>query len=213
MNDIDHMRQRGFGRAVGFGQRPALLVVDFINGFTDPASPLGAVVDGEIAATNLLIDAARAAGAPVIFSTIAYADPHLADAGVWRRKVEGLAVLRAGTPAVLPDARLNRSEDDALLPKRYASCFFGTDLLTRLEAHAVDTLLLAGCSTSGCVRATVVDACQFGLRAVVAREAVADRSEDAHRQSLLDIEMKYGDVRPVAAIAAYLRACAVVHGA
>jgi maleamate amidohydrolase len=213
VNDIDHMRQRGFGRAVGFGQRPALLVVDFINGFTDPASPLGAVVDGEIAATNLLIDAARAAGAPVIFSTIAYADPHLADAGVWRRKVEGLAVLRAGTTAVLPDARLKRSEDDTVLPKHYASCFFETDLRARLEAAAVDTLLLAGCSTSGCVRATVVDACQFGLRAIVAQEAVADRSEDAHRQSLLDIEMKYGDVRPVAAIAAYLRACAVVHGA
>lgn len=213
MNEIENMRQRGFGRAVGFGKRPALLVVDFIQGFTDPASPLGAAVDCEIAATNLLIDAAREADAPVIFSTIAYHGARLEDAGVWLRKVEGLAVLRAGTPAVLPDARLKRRASDVVLPKHYASCFFGTDLRAQLAAQDVDTLLVAGCSTSGCVRATVVDACQWGLRAIVAEEAVADRSEDAHRQSLLDIDMKYGDVRPVATVAAYLRTCVIAHDA
>jgi nicotinamidase-related amidase len=204
LDDIDNLRARGFGQPVGFGLKPALLVVDFVNGFTDPQSPLGANVDREIAAANELIDASRRAGSPVLFSTIAYTDEGLQDAGVWARKIGPLTELRFGSSGVLPDPRLHRRADDVVLEKKYASCFFGTDLHDRLQRLDVDTLLVAGCSTSGCVRATVVDACQLGLRPIIALEAVADRSEAAHRQSLLDIEMKYGDVQPVARIAAYL---------
>lgn len=204
MTDLDHMLERGFGQPVGFGMSPALLVVDFINAFTDPGGPLGAEVGPQIAATNLLIAAARRAAVPVLFSTIAYRGEQLEDAGVWALKIAGLAELRQDSPRVLPDARLDRRHDDVLLEKQYASCFFGTDLHEQLRRLRVDTLVFAGCSTSGCVRASVVDACQLGLRAVVAREAVADRSPQAHRQSLRDIEMKYGDVQPVSAILAYL---------
>lgn len=203
MPELDRLRERGFGRSVGYGERPAVLVVDFIGGFTDPASPLGADVAGEIAATNRVIDAARSAGAPVLFTTIAYADPSR-DAGVWARKIGGLAGLQLGSAAVAVDPRLHSGPADVLLRKAFASCFFGTDLHAHLQAMQVDTLLVCGCSTSGCVRATVVDACQLGYHAVVVQEAVADRSPAAHRQSLLDIEMKYGDVRTAEAVRDYL---------
>ncbi len=194
--------KKGFGLEVGFGARPALLVVDLINGFTDPASPLGADASAQIEASNRLIAVARRAGVPVIFSTIAYEDER--EAGVWLQKIAGLGVLRARTDAVEPDARLDRRPSDPLLHKRFASCFFETDLPEYLRAGRIDTLIVCGCSTSGCVRATVVDACQWGLRVHVAEDATCDRWDAAHAQSLADIAMKYGDVRSVAEIADYL---------
>lgn len=203
MSEIDQLIERGFGNQVGFGTAPALLVVDFLNAFTDPGSVLGAAVDREISAANALIDAARGAAAPVIFSAISYRQGDLGEAGVWPRKIAGLHLLREGSPEVAQDRRLHVTPGDSLLIKKYASCFFETDLLARLRTHRVDTLVVAGCSTSGCVRATVVDACQSGFRTIVARDAVADRSAEAHRQSLRDIEMKYGDVHDVATIGAY----------
>ncbi len=202
------LRQRGFGNNVGLGQSPALIVVDFLQAFTDPESALGAAVDDEITAVNLLVDAAHDADLPVYFSSISYSEDDLGDAGVWPRKIAGLAALRADTPQVLQDARLHVGAGDEMILKKYASCFFGTDLQTRLHQRHVDTLVVAGCSTSGCVRATVVDACQTGLRAIVALEAVADRSASAHRQSLVDIQMKYGDVLSVAVIATYFEGVA-----
>ena len=137
---------------------------------------------------------AHAAEVPVFFSTISYDGPDLSDAGVWLLKMKGLETLRANTAAVEIDGRLHRAPHDTILAKRYASCFFGTDFASRLCSQGIDTLVIAGCTTSGCVRATAVDACQSGLRTVVVREAVSDRSDGAHRQSLIDIEAKYGDV-------------------
>ena len=190
---------------LGFGARPALLVIDLVNGFTDPASPLGSPVEEIIAQTNRLIDGAHEAGIAVLFSTILYEEKDCADAGLWVRKVKGLEVLMVSTAAVEQDRRLRRRDDDLVLAKKYASCFFGTDLFTRLHNRGIDTLVMAGCSTSGCVRATVVDACQNGFRPIVAREAVADRSPNAHAQSLLDIDALYGDVVSVDRILAYFR--------
>jgi maleamate amidohydrolase len=141
---------------------------------------------------------------PVYFSTIRYDDANCADAGLWLAKIAGLSLLSAGSDASTPDSRLLIEPHDPIIVKKFASCFFGTDLLTRLIRDTVDTLVLVGCTTSGCVRATAVDACQYGIRAIVAREAVADRLEGAHRQSLIDIELKYGDVLPVADIVAAL---------
>lgn len=196
-DEAEILSRRGFGQPMGFGTRPALIVVDFMIAFTDPALPLGAAVDREIEATNRLIDAAHRAGFPVIFSAVIYDEPDLRDAGVWSFKMKGLGTLRAGTPAVELDPRLHRLPGDPLLTKKYASCFFGTDLASRLHNRGIDTLVIAGCSTSGCVRATAVDACQSGHRPIVAREAVADRSAPAHRQSLLDLERIYADVTGV----------------
>jgi maleamate amidohydrolase len=192
--DEEFFRERGFGQLLGFGRRPALLVVDLICGFTDPDMPLGAKLDDQIEATNRLIAACRGIDAPIFFTTTAYDDASLKDGGIWTLKQKGSATLRAGTPAVTLDPRLHMKSSDSLLVKKYASSFFGTDLLSRLVSHGIDTVVIAGCTTSGCVRATAVDAVQYGIRPIVAREAVGDRSQAAHAQSLFDLNAKYCDV-------------------
>jgi maleamate amidohydrolase len=196
--------QRGFGLRIGFGERPALVVIDFMKAFTDPALPLGANLDREIAATVRVLTAAREAAIPIFYTVVYYEERDLQDAGVWALKQKGIVTLRAGTPAVELDPRLGRRPDEAVILKKYASAFFGTDFISRLNARRVDTLLITGCTTSGCVRATAVDALQLGLRPVVIREAVGDRAEPAHRQSLFDLEQKYADVVSVEEVLAYL---------
>ncbi len=186
--------ERGFGLTIGFGHRPAVLVVDLIQAFTDPRMMLGADLDAQVAATQTLLAAARTSGLPIFFSTVSYDDADLKDAGIWALKQKGVMTLRAGTAAVELDPRLQRLSGEGLLVKKYASCFFGTDLTSRLLSREVDTLLLAGCTTSGCVRASAVDALQTGLRPMVVRECVGDRSRSAHEQSLFDLQAKYADV-------------------
>lgn len=202
--DEEFFRQRGFGLKIGFGKRPALVIVDIIQAFTDPDMPLGSAMDDEIVEANRVIDACRKAGAPIIFTTTAYDDAGLKDGGVWVLKQKGAATLRSGTPAVELDKRLHYQEGDSLLVKKYASCFFGTDLLSRLVAHGCDTVLIVGATTSGCVRGTAVDAVQNGFRPIVIKEAVADRSKAAHEQSLFDLEAKYCDVVPISEVLEYL---------
>lgn len=197
-NDEELFAARGFGRPVGFGERSALLVIDLIAAFTQPSMPLGAELGEEVDASNELIDAFHEAGLPVVFTTTAY--NNLSEAGVWALKQAGLTSLLADGPGVALDTRLKRAKSDALLVKKYASAFFGTDLATRLISGRVDTVVIAGCTTSGCVRATAVDALQYGFRAIVAQEAVGDRSSAAHAQSLFDLQAKYGDVVGVSAI-------------
>jgi maleamate amidohydrolase len=174
--------------------RPAVLVVDLICGFTDPTMPLGSALDAEIERTNEVLGAAHAANVPVFFTTVAYDDEGLADAGVWVRKQSGLRLLRAGTAAVELDPRLSTEPGDSLLTKKFASAFFGTSLVTRLNSLCVDTIVLAGCTTSGCVRASAVDALQYGYRPIVVGDAVGDRWPTAHAQSLFDLDQKYCDV-------------------
>jgi maleamate amidohydrolase len=182
------LRERGLGGRVGFGERPALLVVDLVRGFTDPSSPLGSDLDAAVAASAELVRAARAAGAPVIVAT------PLAEQGVWSAKIPANDLLAPGSEWVEPDPRLGVEPGDRLLSKTYASCFFGTDLTTRLLSRGVDTLLICGCSTSGCVRASAVDACSSGLRTIVVAEAVGDRAPLSHRIALFDLDLKYADV-------------------
>jgi maleamate amidohydrolase len=203
MNEEARVRQRGFGNRVGFGTRPALLIVDFSRTFTSPDAALGGEMAEPIRQTNRLIAAARAGGCPIFLSTIAYADPER-DAGVWGRKIAGLAGLKLGTPGVEQDPRLDVAAQDRIVVKRGASCFFGTSLDAELRTAGVDTLLIAGCTTSGCVRASAVDACQLEYRTIVAADATADRLAAAHAQSLVDIDLKYGDVMSVDAILAAL---------
>ncbi len=165
-----------------------------LKGFTDPRMPLGANLDREIEAQQPLLKVAHERAIPVIFSTVIYSDADLKDAGLWAIKMKGTLTLKAGTPAVEIDPRLEMRASDSLLVKKYASCFFGTDLVPRLMTQRVDTLILTGCTTSGCVRATAVDAVQNGFRPMVVREAVGDRSAAAHEQSLFDLNAKYADV-------------------
>lgn len=192
--DEDFFRERGFGIKIGFGEKPALIVVDMVKGFTDPAMPLGADLDAQIAAQQSLIAAAHDRGIPCIFSTVAYEEADIKDAGIWALKQKGARSLTAGSEAVKVDPRLAMQPNDILLVKKYASCFFGTDLIARLNSRRIDTLIIVGCTTSGCVRATAVDAVQNGFRPMIVREAVGDRSAAAHEQSLFDLNAKYADV-------------------
>jgi len=192
--DEEFFAQRGFGIKIGFGERPALIVIDMINGFTDASMPLGAPLESQLAAQKPLIDVAHERGIPVIFSTVIYNDHDLKDAGLWAIKMKGTLTLKAGSTAVEVDKRLDVRPTDSLLVKKYASCFFGTDLASRLMNLHADTLIITGCTTSGCVRATAVDAVQNGFRPMVVREAVGDRSAAAHDQSLFDLNAKYADV-------------------
>jgi maleamate amidohydrolase len=193
-DDEEFFRQRGFGIKIGFGERPALIIIDMLKGFTDPAMPLGAALDNEITAQKPLLDVAHQRSIPVIFSTVMYEEPDIKDAGVWALKQKGARTLTAGSEAVKIDPRLDMRANDILLVKKYASCFFGTDLVPRLNSRRIDTLIITGCTTSGCVRATAVDAVQNGFRPMIVREAVGDRSKAAHEQSLFDLNAKYADV-------------------
>jgi len=186
-------QKKGFAERSGYGRMPALLVVDFINGFTDPASPLGGDFSHEIAATANLLDEFRAAGLPIFFTTIEY-DPEFRDAGVFIKKVPSLAVLVRGSPMCSIDDRIKPSHADYVISKKYASSFFGTNLDTHLKTHGVDTLVITGCTTSGCVRASAVDSLQYGYQTIVVREAVGDRAQGPHEANLFDIDAKYGDV-------------------
>jgi nicotinamidase-related amidase len=192
-DDEQFFRQRGFGQRIGFGQRPGLIVDDMLKAFTDPAMPLGANLDPQVEVIGSLLVATRQRKRPILFSTVSYDDADLKDAGIWALKQKGVATLRAGSAAVEIDPRLTRQPAESLIVKKYSS-FFGTDLVSRLMAHGVDTLIITGCTTSGCVRATAVDACQNGFRPIVVREAVGDRSASAHEQSLFDLDAKYADV-------------------
>jgi maleamate amidohydrolase len=189
---------------MGFGERPAVLVVDFMSAFTDPASPFASELDAPVAETNRLLEAARDCELPILFTSTSYDDGDLADAGVWGIKVPASATLRTGTPEVELDPRLERRSGEGLVLKKYASAFFGTDLATRLTTSGVDTILLAGCTTSGCVRATAVDGLQHGFRVMVVREGVGDRSPPAHEQSLIDMDTKYADVVSIDEVLDYL---------
>jgi nicotinamidase-related amidase len=200
----EFFRSRGFGMRIGFGARPAVLSIDIINAFTDPGMPLGSDLSTEIAAARSVLDAARTAGVPIVHTTVAYQDGGLADAGIWALKQAGLATLRAGTREVEVDERLGARPGEQVLAKKYASVFFGTDLVPRLVSQGIDTLIMVGCTTSGCVRASAVDAVQNGFRPMVVREAVGDRSPQAHEQALFDLEQKYADVVSLEETVAYL---------
>jgi nicotinamidase-related amidase len=188
-------RERGFGERIGFGVKPVLLVIDLTKAFTDPSMPLGSNLDPQIDVCNGLLDTAHDCKIPIIFTTVFYEDDDLRDAGIWALKQRKcLDTLRAKSPAVEVDPRLHMLPTDSLLTKKYASCFFGTDFVPRLVSSGADTILITGCATSGCVRATAVDACQYGFRPIVIKDAVGDRSLAAHNQSLFDLEFKYADV-------------------
>ena len=182
----------GFGGGAGFGARPAIAVIDLVEGFTDPESPLGSDLDAVVESTRELLDAARSAGVPVLFTTVVYDEANERAAAVFLRKVPALTVLRPGTRWIEVDARLGRRPDEPVVSKAFASGFFGTPLASILAGR--DTLVICGATTSGCVRATVVDALQHGLAPVVPRECVGDRWAAAHEANLFDIEAKYGDV-------------------
>jgi maleamate amidohydrolase len=191
------------GRAVTRGTSPAVLVVDFSCGFTDPECALGSDLTAEVEATKGLLDAAREKGLPIIFTTIGF-DPSGKDGGLWLQKVPRLAELEVGGRWVDIDPRLERRDDEPVVLKKGASGFFGTNLASILVSQGVDTVVLCGATTSGCVRATAIDLLQYGWPTLVPRECVGDRAQAPHEANLFDIQAKYADVVSVEEALSYL---------
>ncbi|HYM01908.1 MAG TPA: N-carbamoylsarcosine amidohydrolase [Stellaceae bacterium] len=197
--------RKGFAGRSGYGRRPVLLVVDFINAFTDPATPLGGNFASELNATRQLQEAFRRAGLPIVYTTIAYA-PDLRDGGLFIKKVPSLAILQKGSPLIEVDERIRPAPGERIVEKKYASAFFGTDLDGHLRALGVDTVVMAGCTTSGCIRASAIDSLQYGYHTIVVRDAVGDRAPGPHEANLFDIDAKYADVVSLWDALDYLRA-------
>jgi maleamate amidohydrolase len=204
MADLDaDYRQAGFGGRLEPGGRPALLVIDVVRAYLDPTSPLYADVEAVVQAAVRLRAAARAAGVPVLLTRVAFAAGG-ADGGVFYRKVPALEVFQeGGVLGAFPD-ELAPEPGDVVVTKQYASAFFGTSLAATLTAQGIDTLLITGLTTSGCVRATTVDAVQHGFVPLVVREAVGDRDERPHEANLFDLQQKYAEVVSVEDALGYL---------
>ena len=205
-------QRAGIGQNVTLGSRPAVLVVDFSCGFTDPECTLGADMTEQVEATKRLLDVARAKGLPVVFTTIGY-EASLKDGGLWLQKVPSLGDLQVGGRWVEIDPRLEPREDETIVLKKGASAFFGTNLASILISQQIDSVILCGATTSGCVRATAIDLLQYGWPTIVPRECVADRAQAPHEANLFDIQAKYADVVPVAEALAYLERVPAATGA
>ena len=183
-----------FDTALGFGKKPAVIVIDFVRAYTVEGAPFfgQGVVDAVDASVELL-DSARRSHIPVIYTQVVY-DPSGVDGGLFFKKVPSLKLFVKGEPLGEIDAKITPHTTDLVVTKQYPSCFFGTSLGSTLKTMDIDTIVLIGCSTSGCVRATAVDGIQYGYRVVVPRECVGDRHHGPHDASLFDINAKYGDV-------------------
>jgi len=185
MADLDRNSQ-------GLGNRPALLIVDIINSFTDPDCPLGSESGDVVEANRQLLHAFREKQLPVVFTTVVYHDE--SQARVFRDRVPALDILQPGTRWMEVDPRLRPQSDEPVIEKQWASGFFKTGLDDLLKEQRVDSLVITGLTTSGCVRATAVDGLQHDYKVVIPAEAVGDRNDDAHRANLFDLNAKYADV-------------------
>lgn len=185
--------QAGFGRRLEPGRRPALLLVDLIAAYFTPGSELDLGDDACLTSAARLLAAARDAGVPVVHTRVQYAEGGV-DGGVFFRKVGALRNLVGDNPLGQLMPQVAPRAGEPVIVKQYASAFFGTSLASTLTALGVDTVVIAGVSTSGCVRATAVDACQHGFVPVVARDAVGDRNPAPHEANLFDLQAKYAEV-------------------
>ncbi len=194
-----------FDTAIGFGTRPAVIVIDFVNAYTTEGAPFfGQGVVDAVDHSVPLLAAARTAKVPIIYTKVLY-HPSGMDGGLFVKKVPALRALVAGEPLAEIDSKITPEPEDLVIVKNYPSCFFGTTLQSTLMGLGIDTLILIGCSTSGCVRAAAIDAIQYGYRVIVPRECVGDRHDAPHDANLFDINAKYGDVVPKATVIDYFR--------
>jgi maleamate amidohydrolase len=190
--DIDYARA-GFGGRLSVGQKPALLVIDVVMAYLQPDSPLYAGVEAALAANERLVQAARAAGIPVIFTNVVY-QPGGLDGGQFFRKVPALKAFEVGSAMGAFPPSLQPLTSELVVSKQYPSAFFGTSLASTLHAAGIDTLLMGGFSTSGCVRASALDALQHGFAPFVVRQACGDRDTAPHEANLFDMQAKMAEV-------------------
>jgi maleamate amidohydrolase len=193
-----------FSGRVGWGARPAVLVIDLCRAYTEPGGPFELPDPGSaVAAASSLVEAARAGGRPVVWTAVRYA-PGLADGGLFVQKVPALACFADGAPGGWGELTLKPRAGEPVVVKQYASAFFGTSLASTLRVAGVDTVVIAGVSTSGCVRATAMDALNSGFRPQVVGAACADRTAALHENNLVDLDAKYADVTDLAEALAHL---------
>jgi maleamate amidohydrolase len=199
--ELDIYKRQGFAQTVGMGDAPALVIVDFVLGFTDPAHFGGGNIGPAIAQTRQLLALARRRGWPVVHTRVVYADDG-SNCGGFTRKVPALRGLTETSPLSQIVAELTPVAGELVLRKHNASAFFGTELVGWLLSRRVDTLLIAGCTTSGCVRATVIDSCSHSFRTIVVEDCVGDRAQGPHEANLFDMKQKYADIMSLAEITA-----------
>lgn len=184
-----------WGNRIGFGHKAALLVIDFMKGYTTEGAPLYA--PGVVTAVKVgggLLQVARETATPIIHTNIRYQPGSFQDGGMWVKKAPVMRDMVEGNPMAAFCDEVTPRDDELVITKQYASAFFGTSLAPTLHSQGIDTLIVIGCSTSGCVRATAVDGVQHGFRVMVVRDGVGDRHEGPHEANLFDIDSKYGDV-------------------
>lgn len=196
----------GWGGSVDRGARPALVVIDLTRGFTEPSFDAGADLTDVVGATGQLITAARERGHPVILTRIVYSEAEVRPGVItWLTKAAGMRAMLEGSAAIELDPRMPVDPaTDVVLDKKGASAFHGTTLASLLRARGCDTVVLTGATTSGCIRASAVDAVQDGFSVLVPRQAVGDRAQGPHDANLFDIQAKYGDVVDLDDALAYL---------
>lgn len=193
-----------FDRRIGFGEKPAILVVDFVKAYITPGHPLYAQdVVTALKESKPLLDSARRNQIPIIFTKVQY-QANLLDGGLFVKKIPVLQSFLPDEPMTDIAFDIRPLPEDLVITKQYASSFFGTSLASSLTALKIDTLVIIGCSTSGCIRATAVDGIQHGLRVIIPRECVGDRHIEIHEANLFDIDSKYGDVLAKSEVIAYL---------
>lgn len=191
--DLLENYKRAYDTRVGFGKKPALILIDFCQGYFDPACELYAEVDDALESALRIRAAAREAGVPVILTNVVY-HPRAIDGGRFFEKAAPLKNFLAGNPMGAFGPGLEPFEDELIVSKQYPSAFFGTSLASTLTAMGIDSVLLTGLTTSGCVRASCVDAMSHGFRTAVIAEACGDRHEAPHNANLFDMNAKYADV-------------------
>jgi maleamate amidohydrolase len=193
VSELEIFRQQNFGNPIGFGRKAALLVVDFTVGFNDPTLFGGGNIDPAVKRTVGLLEFFRERRLPVAFTRVVYAEDG-SDGGIFAIKQPRLLILTEGHPAGQIVPELAPRAGELVVRKNQASAFFGTGLAPWLVGQGADTVVVAGCTTSGCVRASVVDAISYNFRPIVARDCVGDRALGPHEASLFDMQQKYADV-------------------
>ena len=211
--NLDENYAGAFDGTLGFGKTPALIVVDMVQAYFEPSCPLYAEVDDALAATIKLIEGAREAKIPVLYTNVEFQAGGV-DGGIFFRKVPVLKSFLAGSPLGAWPAGIAPVEGELVISKKYPSAFFGTSLASTLTAKGIDTLVICGLTTSGCIRATCIDTVSSGFIPIVVDEACGDRHTSPHEANLFDMNAKYADVISLADALAHFKSMSQVasHG-
>ena len=193
-----------FDNRVGFGKRPAMLLIDFVEAYFDKSCPLYANIEENLESALRIREQARSAGVPIIYTNVVYHED-MSDAGVFYKKVKVLENMKRGSPMGAWPKGLETADGELVISKQYPSAFFGTSLASTLASKQIDSVIITGLTTSGCIRASCVDACSHGFIPIIVADACGDRDEAPHQANLFDMNAKYGDVVSESEIKDYLK--------